>query len=70
MTGRVTTLTATDGTIASNTGKSCTYHFTEAVYFGDWTALQTDFGGGATITVNFKPNPAVAGEATIVRRLA
>lgn len=69
MKGQVTALAATDGTIVSATEKACPYHFTDADYFGDWTALQTDFGGGATIMVNFLPAAAVPGEATTVRRI-
>lgn len=69
MTGQLSALTATDGTIASTTGKSCTYTFPQAQFFGDWAQLQTDYAAGASIAVNFRPSAATPGLATTVRRL-
>lgn len=71
MTGTLTACTAAGGAIASNTAQSCPYTFVPDQFYGPGTydQLVADFGGGATITVNFRPNSAT-GIATIVRRMS
>lgn len=68
MTGRLTALTPTDGTIASDTSRSCSYTFPQAQFYGDWDQLQTDYNAGHSIHVNFHAH-ADTGTATVVRRL-